>query len=86
VVRFIVDPLCFVPGTARHVLEPWLGAMSWIRGKTDAATIMFLYLWHRIARRFPFVVQASFAQMSVTAQFTDSLSMCRNRTKVPLLA
>jgi len=52
--------------------------MSWIRGKTNAATIMFLYLWQRIARRFSFAVQASFAQLSATARFTDSLSIRRN--------
>ena len=46
-------------------------AVTWIREKTDAATIMFLYLRCDRAVFFHSPLKAPLVQMSVTAQFTE---------------
>jgi hypothetical protein len=46
-------------------------AVTWIREKTDAATIMFLYLRCDRAVFFHSPLKAPLVQMSVTAQLTE---------------
>jgi len=67
VLRFIVGSSLVCSKTAL--------AVTWIRGKTDAATIMFLYLRREIARLF---LKTPIAHLSLVPQFTESTSSSRN--------